>query len=252
GIPTFLMPVYHGTTAGRMIACREYFSPAGYRSLLKEFKIALRANAAVCVSPLAEQEARRYYFLRCPTVVIENAADVEIFRPLKAISEEPRILFIGRSGDRVKNTDRILEAVSQVAKKGTRIILSAVPGISNTNSNNIESLGPKNSFDLYKLFQSSRALILGSLYEGDPIVLHEAKSAGLPILASDLPQMRYALLNYKNSYFFNPRNTDAIANQIESLLADPNLKPCSLASSWSNSAKKLLNFYSQQIAAQRS
>lgn len=238
------MPVFHGTTAGRMRACGEYASVSGIRAVLREFCIARIADAAVCVSQHARLEAEKYYLLRAKTTVISNGANPDTFRPLDKISEERRILFIGRGSDSVKNLEGILAATKSAREVDSTITLALVPGHSEKNYPFIENLGPCDSKQLASIFKKTKALILASFYEGDPIVVREAQAAGLPILASAIPALRSSLEDYPNALFFDPRSTSDIREKIIKVL-NGNYSPSPRLVSWHQAANTLFEFYKE-------
>ncbi|MBI3544958.1 MAG: glycosyltransferase family 4 protein, partial [Deltaproteobacteria bacterium] len=205
--------VCHGTSAGRVIACREFTSISGWRGSVSDFFPTRFADAAVAVGQRALDEARTYFLMKLPAAVIPNGADPSIFAPIKQVEATPRLIFVGRGDDRVKNVAALLAACAQTRSDVPELQLWCAPGIDYdyTVQPFVKNLGALNSKELARAMEQSRALVLCSLYEGDPIVLHEAQGLGIPVVVSDIPQIRASLRGYANAIYVNPRNVDSIA-----------------------------------------
>lgn len=64
-------------------------------------------------------------------------------------------------------------------------------------------------------------LILPSLYEGLPLVVLEAFSAGKPVIATDIPGTREVVENGRNGILVPPRDAGKLANAIERWMNHP-------------------------------
>lgn len=115
--------------------------------------------------------------------------DVELFRADAGIKV---FLYIG-SLTQIKNIPLLLEAFSEprlnrakliIIGKGSPEITEQVQEFSRNASNRIVYLGPKENVADY--MQHVDALILTSRFEGLPIVILEALSAGLPVLSTSV------------------------------------------------------------------
>lgn len=236
--------IAHGTSIGRVLACKEFFSFSGYRGILRDYVCSRFADRIICVSPSAQKEINVYFRIRGKTtIVVPNGADEQIFQPLKSICENHRLLFIGRANDRVKNMERLIEACQQVASRNDSFELAVAPGINaNPTDSFINNVGPCFNEGLFEQFTRSRGLILSSLYEGDSLALREAKATGIPILASHIPQIHETLKDYPNALFFNPYDAVDIAKCIEKLLS-VSWQPTPVLRSWSQVGEEYLDFY---------
>jgi glycosyltransferase involved in cell wall biosynthesis len=67
-------------------------------------------------------------------------------------------------------------------------------------------------------------LILPSLYEAIPMVLLEAMAYGKPIVASRVGGIPEFVLDGKNGYLVDPRNSDELAEKISRLVEDSELR----------------------------
>ncbi|MFT7541682.1 MAG: glycosyltransferase involved in cell wall biosynthesis, partial [Gammaproteobacteria bacterium] len=79
--------------------------------------------------------------------------------------------------------------------------------------------------DMPGLLERASILTLPSVYrEGVPMVLLEAAAAGRPIVTTDVPGCRDAVVDGENGYLVPPSNPEAIAEALGKLLRDPELR----------------------------
>ena len=72
--------------------------------------------------------------------------------------------------------------------------------------------------EVYKYMSKSKAFVLPSLFEGNPITILEAMNSGLPIIASDVGGVSDVLVNERNGLLINPLNKNELANAMNKLL----------------------------------
>jgi len=237
--------VAHGTTVGRALACKEYFRPATLRGATRDLVPARFADAFIAVSDQALHEVRRYFGSRLPAQVIANAINPEIFKPLKEVTTAARLIFVGRASDPVKNTELLLRACEDALHDVPELELIAVPGLE-ANAPFLKNRGAKFGEELAREFANARALVLCSLYEGDPIVLREAQALGLPVIASRLPQVEQCLKGYENVWWVNPHYMSSIRSAIVGVLnPEQKLAPHPIVRTWAHAAQELEAFYRQ-------
>ncbi len=243
----------HGTSAGRLVACREYWSRSVWRGVLRDRALLRAADFGIFVSARALAEARLYFGYRGPGPVVSNGADPATFQPLERLTPSPRIVFLGRMGDRVKNLERLLEASARVARAVPNFRLVLAPGFRPDESAPpfVESLGATFGSDLAKLLATSRALVLCSYYEGNPLVFHEARAMGLPLVLSDIPALREAAgADAAGVAWASPRDVDSIERALISALRtrDP-IRP--IVRSWSQVVDELAAVYGSSAFLKR-
>lgn len=73
---------------------------------------------------------------------------------------------------------------------------------------------------LVKMRQASFLVLPSTWYEGFPMILAEAFSAGLPVIASDLGSMT-SIVGGGGGLLFKPGDPDSLAERVRSFLADP-------------------------------
>lgn len=69
-----------------------------------------------------------------------------------------------------------------------------------------------------KLIKESQALVLPSYNEGMPIAILEAMSYGMPIIATQVGDIREQVLENENGYLISPGSVELLANRITLLL----------------------------------
>jgi glycosyltransferase involved in cell wall biosynthesis len=77
--------------------------------------------------------------------------------------------------------------------------------------------------DIPLLLSTADGFILPSLWEGLPIALLEAMSAGLPVIATDVEGVDEVIQNGENGLLVPPADPTALAAAILHMLSDPNL-----------------------------
>lgn len=86
----------------------------------------------------------------------------------------------------------------------------------------VEWLGHRS--DVADILPSASAFVLSSDREGVPKALLEAASCGVPIVASDVPGCRDVVDHGRNGFLVPVRSPRAIADALEALLAQPELR----------------------------
>ncbi|NJL62222.1 MAG: glycosyltransferase family 4 protein [Methylacidiphilales bacterium] len=105
----------------------------------------------------------------------------------------------------------------------------------------------------YRYIVASDAFVMPSLWEGLPIVLLEALSLGVPIIASDCPTGPKEILNHGEcGVLVEPNNSQLLAREIEKLIFNPDLgqelSKRAIANSEKFAAEKSTNNYLNLIA----
>ena len=71
--------------------------------------------------------------------------------------------------------------------------------------------------------KSSDAVVLPSEHEGCPYSLLEGAAAGRPLIGTDIPGIRCAILRDETGLLVNSRDEAALCQAIETLVSDPAL-----------------------------
>jgi glycosyltransferase involved in cell wall biosynthesis len=241
----FNIHIAHGNTLERMNACNEWKSISGWKGAIRDYSAIMMSNAVIGVSDHAISELKKYYPYFGKTKVIRNGVDQEIFQPLHNLSDKPRVLFLGRYWDRVKNLKSLLKVSRKIHREYPDFQLWVAPDYDSTEPfvHDLEKLNPTK---LNEAFQQVRALIIPSYYEGDPLVAREAMAVGIPIIASNIPGILETCKDYPLLFTFDLKNLDQLKSQIENVLyKNQSLIPTSRVRSWDETAKEFSNFYQE-------
>lgn len=124
------------------------------------------------------------------------------------------------------------------------------------NEKNMMYLGPIRSKDkIAEMYQASSIYVLPSYREGLPLTLFEAMSCGLPIIASPVNGVPYAMKEPENGFFVKYGDIEGLKENILKLIDDEKLrekigennKKKAKNYSWDLIYKKYMNAYNEAI-----
>jgi len=132
--------------------------------------------------------------------VIPNGVDFSLFKPLsmrkgnRAVSTERRVLFLGDPGLRRKNISLAQEAMEIVKRKYPGARLISAYGVSQEK--------------VVELMNSADLLLLTSLNEGSPNVVKESMACNLPVVSTDVGDVREVMAGTDGCYItsFSPED----------------------------------------------
>lgn len=134
---------------------------------------------------------------------LPNGVDTSIFKP-KAQKKVFEFLFIGRLEPQ-KNISALLRAVRFLNKKQRKVLIigsgkekKALEKMAELFDINLTIISKIPHSQLSKYYNNSKIFVLPSLKEGQPKVLLEAMSCGLPVIASDIEAHREIIEMYRN------------------------------------------------------
>lgn len=167
--------------------------------------------------------ARRLGFSKNQILTHVYSADVTTFQTVdidkKRYDYPKNLLFVGRFS-KEKGITYLINAWNSISNyKGWNLILVNGGGdISFKESSNIIIKEFMSQKELVDLMQNSGAFILPSIFEPWALVLHEAASAGLPILSSKkCGAVPYFVINNYNGFVFESESENAIKEKLEYL-----------------------------------
>jgi len=129
------------------------------------------------------------YSPRCPTAVIPNYVDCDVFRPMKDKRKRGTICFVGRL-DPIKNLDALIRSLAGLPYSltiiGDGIEEDHLRKLATSLEVDVRFLGTVPNEKLPELINQHQAFVIPSKYEGMPKVLLESMACGMPILGSDV------------------------------------------------------------------
>ncbi len=156
------------------------------------------AAKIVCLSESQKMLIAAKYTLPLEAIVVIPNGVAETYFIAKKTSENivPHLLFVGRLTSQ-KNLSLLIEAISHMRAK----VFLDIVGEGELRKNiealiqkhklqNVHLHGQKIGRELIEFYQSADIFVLPSLKEGFSLSMLEALAAGLPVVASDLPEMR--------------------------------------------------------------
>ncbi|UCF78662.1 MAG: glycosyltransferase family 4 protein [Candidatus Eiseniibacteriota bacterium] len=242
-----LIETAHGTHLGELLALRPLRRLLP-REILGKFSLypVLAALDLLCyrkcariiaVSEMARQEVSRYgRGLLGKTVVVPNGIRLAEFpleiSPSPSGEREIRCLTVAFMQAR-KGLDYLLEAVRNLPRGDVRFtIVGDGPHLARLKrlshrlgvAERVTFTGRVGREALRDEFRRSDIFVLPSLWEGQGIVFLEAAASGLPVVATDIPGVCGMLEHGVNALLVPPRDSLALAREIERLAASSGLR----------------------------
>ena len=177
---------------------------------------AKRAQAIIISSKFEYEDALEFGISKNKIHVIPMGIDIEEIKREKFLSNQLRLLFVGRIA-RVRRIELILQAVSQL---NIPFHLTIAGGEEKTSSltrggyldelklltkilnleNKVSFLGKKTPFELKPVYQSADIFVYPSLYEnfGQPLI--EAAANGLPLISTPVGIARDIVIDGETGY----------------------------------------------------
>lgn len=163
--------------------------------------------------------------------------DTELFQPLSNRSDDsPYLLSVGRFSDPRKNVRLLFHAYSLLIQRMQNVPKLVLAGKSGPTPDDLEYAKRLNIIDhieikldikdseLISLYQGAELLLLSSDEEGFGMVIMEAMSCGVPVIATDCGGPSTLITNQKDGYLVPVGNSKIFAERTRDLLLDDNLK----------------------------
>ena len=192
------------------------------------------ATKTICLTRSDAHEVTKY---RCPPKkirIIPNGVNIKVFKPSSSTEKENLVCWMGRF----------------VPEKGLKYLVDAIKIISGLKSNvkflligdgplrakiierlNKYGLTGQTVFTgrvphekIYDLISKASVFVLPSVKEGMPMVLLEVMASGKPVIGSDISGISDVVTHGQNGLLVPPRNPEALANAVLTLLNDESLR----------------------------
>ncbi len=216
-----------------------------------------RFQKIICVSKQVESTLLEWVpSVRGKTLVIPNAVPIP-----KNLNENYSkiydILFVGRL-TKAKGVDILLKAIAILKDRFNKKVKVAIVGSGPLRADlinlskrlkldkEIDFLGIRK--DIENLMKTSSIFILPSRWEGLPMVILEAMSYKMPIIATDVGGISEVIEDKKEGILVHPENKEVLAVNIKILLEDKNMRNFLGQNAYKRiSSKHSIKVYSQEM-----
>ncbi|UCD07053.1 MAG: glycosyltransferase family 4 protein [Candidatus Aenigmatarchaeota archaeon] len=188
--------------------------------------LGLRKSEKVILTVKTTRDYVEKYIDRNKIEKIPNSVDTELFKPMKIKSgEKKRVVFIGRFS-KIKNLYNLIEAFSDIGSGAELVFVGygeekeALKGHAKKMGTDLIFRGVIPREQIPTELNQSNVFILPSFSEGQPKVLLEAMSCGLPCIVSDIPSLREIIKDGFNG-FLCKTDSKSIKNCIKRVLDNP-------------------------------
>lgn len=188
------------------------------------------ASAVICLTQVGRVDLCQRYHLDLEKVfVVPNGVGDEFFADgIGDRSSEREVLFVGRLAAQ-KNVRMLVEAAAFMSGAFTLHIVGDGPEeaalrrlISERHLDNVRLPGRKDGLELIQMYRNASVFVLPSSHEGMPLVLLEAMASGVPVVASDIPEIRELVGD--DALLVKEQTAEAYAQAIERVLRDDTLR----------------------------
>jgi colanic acid/amylovoran biosynthesis glycosyltransferase len=166
--------------------------------------------------------------------IIHCGIDPALFDAVIHKDSSQRLLYVGRLAV-VKGLPILLESLAILQRSHPDILLTVVgdgPDRSQLEqmteqlglSGNVKFVGYQSQAEVRKYMQETDIFVMSSFAEGVPVVLMEAMAASVPVIATQIAGVSELVENNINGYLVPPGDTISLADRIEKLLSDHQLR----------------------------
>jgi glycosyltransferase involved in cell wall biosynthesis len=195
------------------------------------------ASAAAITAPsraVADYIARTCRVTR-PIHIIPYPVDTEQFKPCAEISrlarnDKPMVLFVGRIEKR-KGADTLMRAIPNIVSRlpDAQFLFAGklsdeLASLAATMPPQVKFLGVKPRAELVALYQQASVVVVPSQWDNSPNVIYEAMACGAPVVATRVGGIPELVEEGVTGLLVPPRDEDALAHAITTLLADSLLR----------------------------
>lgn len=216
---------YRGTKVTTLPAWKYWVKHGLYKRIVAE---AVRKSELIFVPAQTIKQTLLKYFPNDGekiTVTKEGIGKTFLQTPHQHSSKEHRLIYVGSLYPH-KNIEVVLQALKELTTfsldlVGSRNVFQdeVRRRVEELNlQDRVQFLGYKTDQELVDLFPRYFALIQPSLFEGFGLTGVEAMSAGLPVIASDIPVFRE--IYQERALFFDPNSADSFTQTVQNLAND--------------------------------
>jgi glycosyltransferase involved in cell wall biosynthesis len=193
--------------------------------------VARRLDRIITGSHNSRASVREAFRLRDDQITtIHDGVDTRVFQPREVARRPNSLLFVGNSEDRNKGARYLLEAARILVDRGVDFHLTFKDRLdADMAPRMIESLGLGGCVtivgrlpveELARLYCEHEILVSPSLYEGFGLPAAEAMACATPVIATTAGAFPEVIADGESGVLVPPADARALADAIESLLAD--------------------------------
>ena len=192
--------------------------------------------------------------------IVPNAVDAELYRPLEVVQQDgPVVGHLGRL-KQYKGVDHLLKAFTIVRREvsDARLLIVGEGEFRLALEQQANELrltdavtfaGQVSAEEKVRLLNQMTLAVNCSAKEGWGLTVIEANACGVPVVASDVPGLRDAVLDEKTGLLYEYGNIEQLAQKILLMLRDAKLRTrlsgealtWARSFRWEDSAEKMLN-----------
>ena len=202
---------------------------------VEDYQLFKNSDKVVCVSQIVKSRVKKEFPVFIDKlIVIDNGVGLSKFKAQnsKLKTNTFNLLFVGRVV-KEKGLEVLFKSLKSL-ESFKSLKLTVVGGgsdleyfktLAKTLELSVDFVGEVTNEETVKYYQQAGAFVLPTLrQEGFPMVLAEALSAGLPIIASRIGGIPSAITNGETGILVTPGSITELANAIRKVLEDPKLQ----------------------------
>lgn len=202
---------------------KAYYDERVYSRLISKI------DGFIAVSPQVQEKLIGLGVDRNKILIAPNGTDLDMFKPRNQVElrrkygmplDKKIVLFVGRFLES-KGPIRVLNALNKLNGEMVGIFIGNGP--QELAGEKIIFQGPVLNYQVAEFMALSDVFVLPTLHEGSSNVIVEAMASGLPIISSDLPEIKVQC-DSSFSILIDPMNIDQISDAINKILSDDDLK----------------------------
>jgi glycogen(starch) synthase len=238
-------------------------------AFIREYFTYKYSDALITVSQHSLRKLQELYHPNVKTYVVYGGiSSSEARKPLKEHSSKRKLLFVGRIDPR-KGLHYLIKALPLIPKD-VEVTIAGAHSLSGGRyedylqnmiaklnvQRRVKFLGSVSEEEKWKLYGISDVFVLPSVHEALGLVILEAMSVGLPVVASNLGGIPEVVKHGDNGLLFEPRNWKDLAEKITLLLNDDemrermgkNAKRSVHGMTWTKTAREYTRIYENYIS----
>ena len=202
----------------------------------KKIPTILRNSSNVSISPYVEEEIKQHFGISPSFTNIENPISLDFFNT--QIKVDSGNIFCPATIRPLKNQLALLKAAKEMMSLGHQFQIRLAGSISDEDyyqellryikSNDLNRmvnfLGELEREEMINEYEKASIVCLPSIQETAPMVISEAMSMGVPVVASKVGGIPHMVSSGKDGFLVAPNDNNELANKLSVLLKDLSLR----------------------------